>query len=101
MPVVEREILALAQDMTISRDAFLRSLPAAVGQAQFRVDAGEIRPLDPDQKWRIVIAALSDFRIGMITLPRHHVEIFLTDCGADATRRFLERFELHFRRAGG
>jgi hypothetical protein len=101
MPVAEREVLALAQDMTISRDAFLRSLPAAVDHAAFRIDAGEIRPLDPRQKWRIVIATLSDLNIGMITLPRHHVEIFLTDCGAEETRRFLARFELYFRRAGG
>ena len=37
----------------------------------------------------------------MIRLPRHRVEIFLTDCEAEETRRFLERFELYFRRAGG
>ena len=52
-------------------------------------------------KSRIVVAALSDLSIGMIRLPRHHVEIFLTDCGVEETRRFLARFELHFRRAGG
>ena len=99
--MAEREVLVLAQDMTISRDAFLRSLPAAVDDAAFRIDASEIRPLDSRQKWRIVVAALSDLSIGMITLPRHRVEIFLTDCGAEETRRFLERFELYFRRAGG
>jgi hypothetical protein len=34
-------------------------------------------------------------------LPRHHVEIFLTDCSVEETRRFLARFELYFRRGGG
>jgi hypothetical protein len=99
--VAEREVLALAQDMTIARDEFLRSLPGAVDHAAFRIDGDEIRPVDPDRKWRIVVAALTDLNIGMITLPRHHVEIFLTDCGVEETRRFLARFELYFRRAGG
>jgi hypothetical protein len=101
MQVPEREVLALAQDMTIARDEFLRSLPAAVDHAEFRIDGIEIRSLDPDRKWRIVINALADLSIGMITLPRHRVEIFLTDCGVDETRRFLARFELYFRRGGG
>ncbi len=99
--MADREVLALAQDMTISRDAFLHSLPAAVDQVPFAVDGADIHPLDARQKWRIVIAALDDLRIGMIALPRHRVEIFLTGCGADETRRFLARFELYFRRAGG
>jgi hypothetical protein len=97
--VAEREVLAYVQDMTISRDAFLRSLSAAVGHAEFRVEGGEIAPLEPGRKWRIVIVPLSDLSIGMITLPRHRVQIFLGE-GEDE-RRFLERFELGFRRAGG
>src|SRR5512137_2977913 len=101
MRVAQRELLALAQDMTIARDEFLRSLPAAVYHADFRVDGNEIRPLDPDRRWRIVIDALADLSIGMIRLPRHHVEIYLTDCGAEETRAFLARFELCFRRGGG
>ena len=101
MGAAEREVLALAQDMTIARDEFLRSLPAAVAHAEFRIDGHEIRPLDPDRKWRIVINALADLSIGMIRLPRHRVEIFLTDCGAEETRVFLARFELYFRRGGG
>ena len=101
MQVAECEVLALAQDMTITRDEFLRSLPAAVDHAEFRVDGNEIRALDPDRKWRIVINALADLSIGMIRLPRHHVEIFLTDCSVEETRAFLARFELYFRRGGG
>jgi hypothetical protein len=101
MQVAECEVLALAQDMTITRDEFLRSLPAAVDHAEFRIGGNEIRPLGPDRKWRIVINALADLSIGMIRLPRHRVEIFLTDFGVEETRRFLARFELYFRRGGG
>ena len=99
--MADGEVLALAQDMTISRDAFLQSLPAAIGHAGFRFDAEEIRPLDPQQKWRIVITPLAELRIGMLALPRQHVEIFLADYDADETEHFLARFELYFRRAGG
>jgi hypothetical protein len=99
--VAQREVLVLAQEMTIARDEFVRSLPGAVDHAEFRVDGNEFRPLDPHRKWRIVINALADLAIGMIRLPRHRVEIFLTDCDGDETRRFLARFELYFRRGGG
>jgi hypothetical protein len=99
--VAQREVLALAQDMTIARDEFLRSLPGAVDHAEFRIDGNEIRPLEPHRNWRIVIHALADLSIGMIRLPRHRVEIYLADCGREETRRFLARFELYFRRGGG
>jgi len=99
--VGQHEVLALSQDMTIARNEFLRSLPAAVDHAEFRIDGDEVRPLDPHRKWRIVVAALSDLSIGMIRLPRHRVEIFLADCGIEETRLFLARFELYFRRGGG
>jgi len=101
LPGADGEVLALSQDMTTSREAFLRSLPAAVDHVAFRVDGGEIRPLDPHHQWRIVLEPMDDLVLGMIVLPRQHVEIFLTDCNADETKHFLARFELYFRRAGG
>jgi len=99
--VAEREILALRQEMTIAREEFLRVLPAAVGQANLRIDGDQIRPLDGDRRWRIVLSALDDLRLGAIRLPRQRVEIFLPGDDADERRRFLARFELYFRRAGG
>ena len=99
--MADGEVLALSQDMTIARDAFLRSLPAAVDHVAFRVDGREIHPLDPHQRWRIALEPMDDLILGMIVLPRQHVEIFLTDCNADEAQQFLARFELYFRRAGG
>jgi len=99
--VAERDVLALRQEMTISRDDFLRVLPAAVDQENLRVDGDQIRPLDGDRRWRIVLSALDDLRLGSIRLPRQRVEIFLADDDADDRSRFLARFELHFRRGGG
>jgi hypothetical protein len=101
LPVADHEILASRQEMTISRDAFLRSLPAAVGNVAFSVDGDQIRPLDPKHGWRIVATPLPDLRIALIRLPRQRVEIFLAGFDEVQTKRFLERFELYFRRAGG
>lgn len=97
----EHEVLALAQDMTIAREAFLRLLPAAVGHAPFEVDATEIRPLDRSLGWRITVAPLPALRLGAIALPRLQVEIRLAGYDAARTRAFLERFELYYRRGGG
>lgn len=99
--MAEREILALRQEMTISRDEFLRILPGAVGNARFRVDGDRIRPLDRHQGWRIVLSELDDLRAGAIHLPRQRVEIYLADDNGEERGRFLARFELHFRRGGG
>ena len=87
------------QDMTITREDFLRSLPAAVGTA-FTVD-GDAIASNEAQPWRIELTALDDLRLGRLVLQRHRVRIFLTGYGATETKRFLDRFELHFRRAGG
>jgi hypothetical protein len=99
--VAEPEVLALRQEMTIARDEFVRLLPAAVDQADLCVDGNEIRPCGGDRAWRIVLCALDDLCVGALRLPRHRVEIFLRDADPGARDRFLARFELHYRRAGG
>jgi len=91
----------LSQDMTLSRAEFLRSLPPAVNNIPFRIDGTDIRPLDAHQQWRIVLEPLRDLALGAIVLPRHRVQIFLAGSDAKETTRFLARFELYFRRAGG
>jgi hypothetical protein len=99
--VAEREILALRQEMTIARAEFLRLLPAAVDRANLRVDGDEIRPCDGNADWRIVLSSLDDLRLGAIRLPRQRVELYFAGNDAEGQRRFLARFELYYRRAGG
>jgi hypothetical protein len=95
------EVLALRQEMSISREEFLRSLPAAVEHAEFRVIGSEIGFAQGAKGWRIALTQLPDLEIGLIALPRQRVEIFLTGYDESASRQFLERFERYFRRAGG
>jgi hypothetical protein len=99
--VAESEVLALAQDMTISRGEFLRGLPAAVGHVGFVVDGSDIRYRGQGRAWRIRVVPLPDLELGMIRLPRQRVSIYLADYDAAATHEFLDRFELYFRRGGG
>jgi len=86
--------------MTISRDAFLHSLRAR-SRAPLHGGGSEIRPVEAGQGWRIVLEPLPDLCLGAIRLARHRVAIHLAGRDEAATRRFLERFELYYRRGGG
>ena len=99
--MAEDEVLALAQDMTISHESFLRLLPAAVGGTPFEIEGNDIRSIDAGRGWRISVTPLPELRVGTIVLPRQHVEIRLTGYDESRTRAFLGRFELHYRRGGG
>jgi hypothetical protein len=87
--------------MTISRESFLRLLPAAVGNAAFDIAGDDIRSDEHGRGWRIVLTPLPDWRMGRLALPRHRVEFHFTGYAEDERRRFLERFELHYRGGGG
>jgi hypothetical protein len=99
--MAERARLALRQEMTISRGAFLRNLPAAVGHVPFVVQGDEIAHESGRRAWRVVLSPLPPLRAGALALERHAVEIHLRGFDASAERAFLERFELHYRRGGG
>jgi hypothetical protein len=98
---VAGEVLVLSQEMTIARDDFLRSLAGAVDGAAFIVDGDAIASTAREPGWRIELTQLPDLRLGLLALPRHRVRIFLRDYSAAEATRFLDRFELYFRRAGG
>jgi hypothetical protein len=101
LPVAEAHVPALVQEMTISRESFLRLLPAAVDNVPFDVAGTDIRSRDDGRGWHIVLTPLSDMRLGRLALPRHRVAFHFTGYGEDDRRRFLERFELYYRRCGG
>ena len=100
--MADSEILVLCQDMTISREDFLRCLSGAVNHVAFTVDpASGIRSLDPAQRWRITLTPLPDLGLGPVRLPRQRVAIYLDRYDAAETTRFLDRFERYYRRGGG
>jgi len=95
------ERLVLQQEMTISRETFLRNLPGAVAHAPYRAQGDEFVHEDASQGWRIRLRRLPDRTIASLVLERHAVEIYLRGYDAPSERAFLDRFELHFRRGGG
>jgi hypothetical protein len=99
--MADGERLAARQDMTISRDVFLRNLPGAVAHAPYRVQGDELVHGDAARGWRIRLSRLPDRAIASLVLERHAVEIWLRGYDAAGERAFLDRFELHFRRGGG
>ncbi len=87
--------------MWITRDAFLRNLPAAVAHVPFEVVGDQIRHGHPERSWRIVLTPLADRSLGLLRFARHDVAIYLTGFDPRAAADFLARFELHYRRGGG
>jgi hypothetical protein len=86
-------------EMSLSREEFLRFLPAAVGS--FVVNGDEVRRSDGDRGWVIRLVPLADHRVGSVVIPRHRVEIVLegySEADADA---FMNRFHRAFMRGGG
>jgi len=86
-------------EMSLSREEFLRLLPAAVGS--FVVNGDEVRRSDGNRGWVIRLVPLADHRVGSVVVPRHRVEIVLegySEADADA---FMNRFHRAFMRGGG
>jgi len=87
--------------MSLSRDEFLRSLPDAIGGADYVVAGDVIEGHEAARSWRIELAPLPELRIGLLVLPRQRVKITVWDCSAAAVEAFLARLALYQRRGGG
>lgn len=88
-------------EMSISREEFLRTLPAAVAGADFSVEGAIIGHSDASREWRIRLAPMPPLKIGVLNLPRHDVQISLEGYSEPEANAFLDRLELYFRRGGG
>jgi hypothetical protein len=86
-------------EMSVSREEFLRLLPAAVGP--FAVDGDTIRGRDDHRRWLIRLVPLADCRVGSVVVPRHRVDIVIEDCPEEEAEAFMSRFCRGFLRGGG
>jgi hypothetical protein len=86
-------------DMSVSREEFLRLLPAVVGS--FEVDGDTVRWSDGERGWTIRLVPLPDRRLGSVVVPCHRVEIALEACSEAEGEVFMERFHRGFLRGGG
>lgn len=85
--------------MTVSREEFLRLLPAAV--ASFELEGEVIRWSDGDRVGTIRLVPLVTLRLGSVAVPRHRVEIALEACPEADGEAFMARFHSAFLRGGG
>ncbi len=84
-------------DATITRQDFLRILPAATGEAEIREVAGVFF----GRGWSLRLTAIPPLEIGRVRLERHRVEIEFDGLTEAEQERFMQRFSLHYQRGGG
>jgi len=88
-------------EMRISREEFLRLLPAAVGSFELERDGETVHGAAGGRRWTIRLIPLAGQRLGRIGLPRHQVEITIDDCPEPEGETFMRRFRRGFLRGGG
>lgn len=93
--------MRLSLDMSLSRDEFLRLLPAAVGVTAIEEAGGSFRGSEGQGRWTIQLQRLEDLCLGRVVLPRHRIDIFLEGYSDEEMAAFLTRFHRGFQRGGG
>lgn len=88
-------------EMALTRGDFLRLLPAAVGQAPFRVQGDEIASDGGPPAWRIRLEERPARAFGPVAIPVLAVTLFIEDARGDEAQSFVARFLLGYQRAGG
>ena len=84
-------------DATITRGDFVRLLPQATGQEDFRELDGAFH----GSGWCIRFTPIAPLEIGMVRLERHHVDISFVGFGVEAEEAFMRRLTLAYQRGGG
>ncbi len=85
--------------MSISREEFLRLLPAVV--PAFQADGNTVAWSEGDRPRTIRLVPLSARRIGSVSVPSHRVDIVLEQCAEAEGEAFMARFHRAFLRGGG
>ena len=84
-------------DATITRQDFLRILPAATGEADIRESPG----IFSGRGWSLRLTSIPPLEIGSVRLERHRVEIEFDGLTDEEQERFMQRFTQHYQRGGG
>ena len=87
----------LAYDATTTREDFVRLLPLATGDAQYRETDDGFR----GKGWSVRLTRIPPLEIGLVRLERHRVEIEFDGLTAEEQHRFMRRFTLYYQRGGG
>ncbi len=92
-PVVRR--------MSISRDEFLSTLPAALGTSEFAVEGDRISVGADARLLEIEFREEAPLRVASLTLPFARIELRFDGYDEEEIAAAVQRFDLYFRRGGG
>ncbi len=87
----------LTYDATITREDFIRLLPAATGDASLQATAEGFR----GRGWSIRLTPLPTRVIGLARLVQHRVELQFEGMSEAEQDAFMRRFTHHYQRGGG
>lgn len=91
----------LVRQMGLSHAEFLRSLPAAAGEMECRVDGPHIQISQSNRRVDIRLGPEQDQRLGSLVLPQTRVNLRFEGFSETERADFLRRFDLAFQRGGG
>ena len=90
-----------SREMGITRNDFLRTLPAAVGGRSIALDGDRISIVEGDRHIAIDLSKERTRVLAALTIPTVRVHFTFVDYSAHEVDEFMRRFELSFRRGGG
>lgn len=91
----------LKREMGFTQLEFMRLLPAALREHSYHVDGQTIHVEVEGKPLVIRLGAEQVRRIALLTLPYIPVEFDYHALEEDTFKRFLQRFDLYYRKGGG
>ncbi|HWQ10161.1 MAG TPA: hypothetical protein VN436_13665 [Holophaga sp.] len=88
-------------EMSVSREEFLRLLPAALGGESFEEAGNRFLHQEPERHWSLTLSPLPDLDLGSLHLARHAVVWRFAGYSLTEIDALVGRFERHFQRGGG
>lgn len=92
---------AFTREMGLTREEFFKSLPQAIDHREFTVTNGVVRIEFDNRAVTIELGEERTRSIALLKLPYMEVSFTFLDFTVQERDRFMERFNLYFRRGGG
>ena len=98
------DTIAFSRDMGINKRDFFRILPTAIGSSTFSVEGDRVtvKPV-ADQGLLVISLGKEETRrlSALMVLPRMNVDFSFTDVSQEEVDKFMETFDIYYRRGGG
>ena len=92
---------SFGRKVQLTRVEFLRQLPDAIGELDYRVDGDDIVIGDGSKLIRIKLTDLGTQELGSLELPMQHVDFSFANMADSEVEDFMNRWDDHKLRMGG